>query len=132
MDALNDDRGQAALGVVIALAIAAAAVIGLRAAQGRIVLDARNQRAGEAAVEAAAQSVADVYALRPASAKELVVDPRVVENARAAAEELARENGGRGVEQVRLSCDGLRIEARLVLAGHSHHAGFSAPECSRP
>lgn len=129
---MNDERGQAALGMVIALAIAAAAVIGLRAAQTRIVVDARAQRAGEAAVEAAAQAVADLYALRPASAKELVLDPRVVENARAAAEELAMENGGRGVEQVRLSCDGSRIEARLVLAGHSHHAGFTAPECSRP
>jgi hypothetical protein len=132
VDTLNDERGQAALAIVIALAIAASAVIGLRAAQDRIVLDARTQRAGEAAVEAAAQSVADLYALRPTSAKELVLDPRVVENARAAAEELALENGRRGVEQVRLFCDGTRIEARLVLAGHSHHAGFSAPECSRP
>jgi hypothetical protein len=132
VDALSDERGQAALAIVFALAIAATAVIGLGAAQERIVVDARAQRAGEAAVEAAAESVADVYASRPASARELVVDPRVVENARVAAEELARENGGHGVEQVRLSCDGPRIEARLVLAGHSHHAGFSAPECSRP
>jgi hypothetical protein len=120
------------LALVFALAIAASAVIGLRAAQERVVSDARSQRAGEAAVEAAAQSVADRYTLRPASARELVVDPGVLENARAAAEELARENGARGVEQVRLSCDGVRIEARLVLGGHSHRAGFSAPECSPP
>lgn len=132
MDALGDERGQAALAIVFALAIAASAVIGLRAAQERVVIDARAQRAGEAAVEAAAQSVADRYALRPASARELVVDPGVVEDARVAAEELARENGGRGVEQVRLLCEGPRIEARLVLAGRSHRAGFSAPECSPP
>ncbi|MEK6206869.1 MAG: hypothetical protein AABM32_04435 [Chloroflexota bacterium] len=120
------------MAVVLALAIAATAVIGLRAAQDRIVVGARSQRAGEAAVEAAAQSVADLYAARPASARELVADPRVLESARVAAEELARENGGRGVEQVRLMCNGPRIEARLVLAGYSHRAGFSAPECSPP
>ena len=131
VDALSDQRGQATLAIVFALAIAASAVIGLRAAQERIVADARAQRAGEAAVEAAAQSVADLYALRPAAAKELVVDPRIVENARVAAEELARENGGRSVEQVRLLCDGPRIEARLVLAG-TPHAGFSAPNAPCP
>ena len=130
MDTLNDERGQAALAVVVALAIAATAVIGLRAAQEQMVMATRAQRAGEAAVEAAAQSVADVYAARPAAARELVADPRVIERARAAAEELARENGARGVEQVQLTCNGRRIEARLVLDGYSHHAGFSAPECS--
>jgi hypothetical protein len=132
VDPLTDERGQAALAVVFALAIAATAVIGLRAAQERIVLGARAQRAGEAAVEAAAQAVADLYAVRPAAARDLVVDPRVLESARVAAEELARENGGRGVEQVEVMCNGMRIEARLVLAGHSHRAGFSAPECSPP
>lgn len=130
MDSLNDERGQAALAVVIALAIAATAVIGLRAAQERIVTSTQVQRAGEAAVVAAAQSVADFYAARPAAARELVIDPQVLESARAAAEELARENGARGIEQVELICNGTRIEARLVLGGFSHRAGFSAPECS--
>ena len=129
---MSDERGQAILILVLALGIAATAIIGLRAAQDGIVAGARAQRAGEAAVEAAAQSVADVYAARPAAAKELVRDPRVLEAARVAAEELAHENGGRGVEQVRLSCIGDRIEARLVLSGYSHHAGFKAPECSPP
>jgi hypothetical protein len=129
---VNDERGQAILAVVLGLGIAATAIVGLRAAQDRIVTAARAQRAGEAAVEAAAQAVVDLYAARPAAAKELVLDPRVVETARAAAEDLARENGGRGVEQVQLSCVGDRIETRLVLSGHSHHAGFRAPECSLP
>lgn len=129
---MNDERGQAVLAVVLALGIAAAAVVGLRAAQERIVLGARAQRAGEAAVEAAAMSVADAYAARPGAAKELVRDPRVVEIARVAAEELARMNGSYGVEQVQLSCAGDRIETRLVLSGYSHHAGFRAPECSPP
>ena len=129
---MTDERGQAILAVVLALGIAATAIVGLRAAQERIVVGARAQRAGEAAVEAAAQSVADVYATRHAAAKELVLDPRVLEAARVAAEELAQENGSRGVERVELSCTGDRIEARLVLSGYAHHAGFRAPECSPP
>lgn len=129
---MTDERGQAILAVVLALGIAATAIVGLRAAQERIVVGARAQRAGEAAVEAAAQSVADVYALRPAAAKNLVFDPRILEAARVAAEELARENGGRGVERVELLCVGDRIEARLLLNGYAHHAGFRAPECSLP
>ena len=129
---MNDDRGQTIVAVVLALGIAATAIVGLRTAQERIVEATRAQRAGEAAVEAAAQSVADAYAAHPGAAKELVRDPRVVEAARVAAEELARENGGHGVERVQLACAGDRIEARLVLSGHSHHAGFKAPECSPP
>ena len=129
---MSEDSGQAVVAVVLALGIAATAIVGLRAAQERIVLGTRAQRAGEAAVEAAAQSVADAYAAHPAAAKELVLDPRVVDAARVAAEELARENGGHGVERVQLSCAGDRIEARLVLSGYSHHAGFRAPECSPP
>jgi hypothetical protein len=129
---VSEDSGQAVVAVVLALGIAATAIVGLRAAQERIVLGTRAQRAGEAAVEAAAQSVADAYAAHPAAAKELVLDPRVIDAARVAAEELARENRGHGVERVQLSCAGDRIEARLVLSGYTHHAGFRAPECSPP
>ena len=132
MDSVSDDHGQAMVAVVLVLGIAVTAIVGLRAAQEHIVLGARAQRAGEAAVEAAAQSVADVYAAGPARAKDIVLDPRVVEAAEVAAEELARENGGHGVERVQLSCVGDRIEARLVLSGYSHRAGFRAPECSPP
>jgi hypothetical protein len=130
VDPVADERGQAILAVALALGIAATAIVGLRAAQERIVMGARAQRAGEAAVEAAAQAVVDIYAVRPSAAREIVLDLRVLESARAAAEELARENGGRGVEQVQLLCVDDRIEARLVLSGRSHHAGFRAPECS--
>lgn len=129
---MSDEGGQTIVAVVLALGIAAAAIVGLRAAQERIVGGAHAQRAGEAAVEAAAQSVADVYAARPTAARELVLDPRVLEAARVSAEELAHENGGRGVERLELSCVGDRIEARLVLNGYAHHAGFRAPECSPP
>jgi hypothetical protein len=132
VDAVTDERGQAILAVVVALGIAATAIVGLRAAQERIVAGAHAQRAGEAAVEAAAQAVADVYATRPAGAKELVLDPRILETARVAAEELARENGASGVERLELACVGDRIEARLVLGGYAQHAGFRASECSLP
>jgi hypothetical protein len=130
VDAVSDERGQALLVAVLALAVAAAAVIGLRAAQERIVVAARAQRAGEAAVEAAAQAVADRYGTHAGAARELVADPLVLEAARIAAEELARVNGASGVEQVQLVCAGNRIEARLLLNGYSHRAGFRAPECS--
>ena len=118
------------LAVVLAIGIAATAIVGLRSAQDRVVAGTRSQRAGEAAVEAATQSVADAYAAHPAAAKDLVVDPRVLESARVAAEELARENGETSGERVQLTCIGGRIEARLILNGYSHHAGFRAPECS--
>jgi hypothetical protein len=130
MDPVNGERGQALILAVLALAIAATAVIGLRTAQDRIVMSARTQRAGEAAVEAAAQAVADLYSRHLVAAAQLASDPRTLEAARIAAEELARSNGASGVEQVQVICAANRIEARLVLNGYSHHAGFSAPECS--
>jgi len=127
---VREERGQAVLVVVLALAISAAAVIGLRTAQDRIVVAAHAQRAGEAAVEAAAQAVADLYGSHAVAPAKLVTDPRALEAARSAADELARLNGASGVAQVELVCANKRIEARLVLDGYSHHAGFSAPECS--
>jgi hypothetical protein len=129
---VKDERGQAVLAVVLALGIAASAMVGLRAAQDRIIAGAHADRAGEAAVEAAAQSVADAYAARPSTAKALVFDPRVIEAARSAAEELAMENGESGIERMEVSCAGDRIEVRLALTGRAHHAGFRAPECSQP
>ena len=131
MDAVSEERGQAHFIVVLALAIGAIAVVGLRMAQDRIVRDALVQRAGEAAVEAAAGSLADAYAARPEAAPEIPFDPLALETARGAASELASINGAPGIEQLVVLCADGRIEARLVLAGHEHHAGFTAPECFR-
>ena len=127
---MNDEGGQALVPVVLAFAIAAVAIVGLRAAQDRVVAGARAERTGEAAALAAAQSVADLYAVRPSAARELVVDARVIETARIAAEQLAHENGGRRVDDLRLMCAGARIVVLLTVNGHSHHAGFNAAECS--
>jgi len=65
------------------------------------------------------------------SAADLPADARTVEDARISAEDLAHQNGAGGVEAITVVCAAGRIEARLVLAGYAHRAGFSAPECSR-
>jgi len=120
------------------------AVVGLREAQSRLIASATSRRAGEAAVEAAAASLADAYVAHLSSTKgpgsdarptpnvpDLIAQPQVIEAARIAADSLARENAAGRVESLSTSCTGGRVEVRLVLNGFPHHAGFSAPECSR-
>jgi len=146
MDAVTDERGQTLIVVVFLLGIAAVVVVGLRAGQERFFATARSHRAGEAAVEAASASLADAYvayleAIRSRSQERprptpnvpaLMADPRTIETARVAADELARENGAGPIETINVACGSGRVEARLTLAGYSHHAGFTAPECSQP
>jgi hypothetical protein len=146
MDALNDDRGQALAVVVLLLAIASATVAGLHAGQERLVAATRSHRAGEAAVEAASASLADAYVAHlaavgarsrdasppAANVGRLVADPRVVDDARMAANDLARENRSGPIEAIAVGCAAGRVEVRIALAGYSHRAGFDAPECSRP
>ena len=145
MGALSDDRGQTLLITAVLIGIAVVAVVGLREAQSRLIANATSHRAGEAAVEAAAASLADAYvahlssheakgsgAPRPtANVRALIAEPQVIESARIAADSLARENGAGGVESVSTSCSDGRVEARLTLDGFPPHAGFPAPECSR-
>ena len=146
MVALSDERGQALVIVVLLLGIAAASVVGLRAAQDRIVAAAREQRAGEAAVEAAAASLADAYVAQVAAAgtrapesprstpdllPRLVADPRVIQAARMAADDVARANDARPTDSLEATCSERRVEARLTLRGYPHRAAFAAPECSR-
>ena len=146
MDAVTDERGQTLIVVVFLLGIAAVVVVGLRAGQERFFVTARTHRAGEAAVEAASASLADAYvahlaAIRSRSQERprptsnvpaLMADPRTIETARVVADELARENGAGRIEAINVACGSGRVEARLTLAGYSHHAGFTAPECSQP
>jgi len=143
--ALSDERGQALVIVVLLLGIAAASVVGLRAAQDRVVAAAREQRAGEAAVEAAAASLADAYVAQVAAAgarapeaprstpdvPRLLADPRVVQAARSAADDVARANDARPTDWLEAACSERRVEARLALRGYPHRAAFAAPECSR-
>ena len=141
---VRDERGQALVIVVLVLGIAAVALVGLRAGQERIVTAARVQRAGEAAVEAAAASLADAYVADAAAARargsprstadvwRVVADPLVIEAARSAAADAARANLAGPSESLELTCGEGRIEARLTLHGSPHRAAFAAPECSRP
>lgn len=132
MGAVKGDRGQALLLVVVALGISAAVIVGLRYAQDRVVTVARVQRAGEAAVEAAAAAVADRYIRDRGSAKNLPHDDRVLEDARAAAQDLARKNGGGAIDSLAVTCTQVGLEVSLVMNGHTHRAGFDASECSQP
>jgi hypothetical protein len=142
---LEGDEGQGLVVAVFVLAIAAVSIVGLQAAQARIFAGARSQRAGEAAAEAALASVADAYVAylsairaRPGMSARpspdivgLVSDRRVVADATAAAEALARANGGERIGSLTLTCAGGRVEAWVTVDDRPHHAGFSAPECSR-
>jgi len=139
MDAVTDERGQTLIVVVFLLGIAAVVVVGLRAGQERFFVTARTHRAGEASLADA--YVAYLEAIRSRSQERprptpnvpaLMADPRTIETARVAADELARENGAGPIETINVACGSGRVEARLTLAGYSHHAGFTAPECSQP
>jgi predicted lipid-binding transport protein (Tim44 family) len=145
MGTMTQDDGQALLVAVLLLAIAAVGVVGLRAVQDRFAADARIQRAGEAAVEAAVAAVADAYVAHVVSGRaagqgaetvanvhELLAEPRTLNAARAAADDLARANGFGPVESLDLSCGAGMVEAQLGLLGRRHRAGFAAAECSRP
>jgi len=146
MDALTaDDRGQTLVITALLMAIAVVAVVGLREAQSRLIANTVSHRAGEAAVEAAAASLADAYVAHLSSLRArgsdgpratadvpgLISRPEVIESARIAADGLARENGAGRVESLSTTCGNGRVEVWLILQGFPHHAGFPAPECSR-
>lgn len=131
---MNDDRGQALILAVFALAIAATAILGLRAAQTRLLAGAGDESAGEAAVEAAASVYAD--ALAPsgrwdASRRAWVDDPAVVVAARAAAIEAARANGREAAVEPRAVVSGGVIEVELALGGRRYRADVPVTCCPR-
>ncbi|HET7700155.1 MAG TPA: hypothetical protein VFM06_04725 [Candidatus Limnocylindria bacterium] len=138
---MSDERGQALVVAVLFLAVAAVAIVGLRAAQDRIASVAGHRRAGEAAVEAATAVIADAYVeeLRRALLSEppatpdvagAVGDGRALESARAAASELSLRNGGTVVSSIGVRCADGAVTVSLVLSGASYRAGFAASECS--
>lgn len=144
---MRDDRGQALVLAVLALGIAAATIVGLRAAQDRILMDARERRAGEAAVEAAGAAVADAQVVFLATLRDeagqprgmpsraeldgFVSDPLVVERARAAAGELAGANGGGTVSGFSIHAWTTTIEIALALGPHRQRASIDS-RCCRP
>jgi hypothetical protein len=130
----DGDRGQALIVTVLFLAIAAAALSGLRLAQDRIFAAARERRAGEAAVEAATAVIADAYTVARGSRAEdiaaAVADPSAREAAREAAQAMSTANGGGGVSDVSAQCRPRSVDVAITLGGRIYRAGFEA-SCSQ-
>jgi hypothetical protein len=144
VDAVNGDRGQALVIAAILIGIGALSIVGLRVVQDRVLANARAQDAGEAAVEAAAAAVADLYVERLDSVRArafdapapkvdvagLLADPATRETARAAAAEAAARNGAVFDGTVEARCAGGSIEVELHHTGKLHRAAVQAEACS--
>ena len=128
---MTEDRGQALVVAVLALAFAATAIVGLSAAQDRILADTRDRRAGEAAVEAAGASLADALVGHTRAPDAVAGDPLVVERARAAADRLSATNGGAPVRELSVDAVGGGLEVTLRMGRHLHRAAVGAT-CCRP
>ncbi|MDE3113522.1 MAG: hypothetical protein KGN00_02260 [Chloroflexota bacterium] len=135
MDALTSDRGQALVLAAVLLAVAAVALVGLRAVSDRILAIARDDRAGEAAVAAAGAVVADLQLARAhelghdldrAETAQFVADPAVTNAARDAAVRLARAHGRSDPAGIEVLSFGYEIEVHLTLAGRPHTALLEA------
>jgi len=147
MDAVTGDRGQALVLAVLVLAVAAVTIVGLRAAQERILADVRERRAGEAAIEAAGAALADaqlgfVGSLRDelggrrtlatrAEIETFAADPLVAERARTAAEALSTANGGPAVGTIQISLGGRTLELAMTVGAHQQRAAIEAACCLR-
>ncbi|HUG05758.1 MAG TPA: hypothetical protein VMQ78_04400 [Candidatus Limnocylindria bacterium] len=142
---MSGERGQALVVAALLMGIGALAIVGLRSAQDRVLATAREQNTGEAAVEAAAAAVADVYVARLDSLRArafelprptldvagMLTDPATREAARAAAAEAAAHNGGMFDGAVEVRCAGTTIEIELTHAGRRHRAALPADTCSQ-
>jgi type II secretory pathway component PulK len=126
-----DDRGQALVLAVLALGLAAATIVGLQAAQDRILRDAHERRAGEAAVEAAGAALADAQIGFTGSLDDFAADPLVAERARAAAEQLSALNGGAPVRDLTIDAGTREIEVALSIGAHRQRAAVETT-CCRP
>jgi hypothetical protein len=131
---VNDDRGQALLVTVVVLAIAAATLSGLRLAQDRILAEARERRAGEAAVEAATAVIADAYIVARGSRSDdiaaAVAEPWARQAARDAAQAMSGANGGGLVSDVTAQCRARSVDVAITLGDRVYRAGFEAT-CSQ-
>ncbi|MDP9246240.1 MAG: hypothetical protein M3O64_06240 [Chloroflexota bacterium] len=142
---MTDDRGQALVLAVLALGLAAATIVGLEAAGDRILRDAKERRAGEAAVEAAGAAVADamvdlVASLRDARGntrampthdelEALVGDVLVMARAQAAADALSAVNGGGPVRDLEVRRASRAIEIVLSVGAHRQRAAIGTRCC---
>ncbi len=144
---MSGDRGQALVLAVLALALAAVTIVGLREAQDRILADARERRAGEAAIEAAGEALADAQVDFIASLRDelgtrrsvpsltelaqLVADPLVVERSRAAAAELSAANGGGPIRDLEITAGPRSLDLALTVGAHRQRAAIGTTCCRR-
>jgi hypothetical protein len=131
VDAVSGERGQALVLAVLALGLAAMAIVGLQAAQDRILRDAHERRAGEAAVEAAGAAVADELIHFTGSLDVFAADPLVAERARAVADELSAANGGSPVRDLTITPGARDVDIGLSMGAHRQRASIEAT-CCRP
>ena len=133
---MTDDRGQALVFAVLILGLAAAALIGLRDVQERILDAVRDDRAGEAAAAAAGMVVSDAMFAGTARAGDhlsqeatagLASDEDLTAAARSAAAQIALENGRPEPSEVSVHAYGYEIEVHLTLAGRQHIALLEPP-----
>jgi len=141
---VRGERGQALLIAALLIGIGALAIVGLRVVQDRVLANAQTRGAGEAAVEAAAASIADAYIAHLDSLRahafdvprptvdvaRVVTHPATLEAARAAASEAAARNGGVFDGVVAARCVGTTIEIELNHAGRLHRAALPVDACS--
>ena len=130
---MSGERGQALVVAALLIGIGAVAIVGLRAAQERVLDRALTRSAGEAAVEAAAAVVADAYIAHLDSVRARAFEvprPTVGEAARIAAAEVAAASGAVFADAVDARCDGRSIVIELRHAGRLHRAALEADACS--
>jgi hypothetical protein len=141
---VTGDRGQALVLAVLALGLAATTIVGLQAAGERILRDAQERRAGEAAVEAAGAAVADAFVDLVASVREergaravptrdelaaFVADGLMRARAQTAADALSVMNGGGPVRDLELERASGAIEIALSLGAHRQRAAVGVRCC---
>ena len=146
MDAVTADRGQALVIAVLALGIAAVTIVGLRAAQDRVLSDAHERRAGEAAVEAAGATLADALVDLAASLRDrgnvravptrvelesFIADPLIVERSRRSANDLSAANGGGPVRDLVITVGARTIDISLWAGAHRQGASIETACCRR-
>lgn len=126
------------------MGVGAAAIVGLRAAQDRVLESAAARDAGDAAIEAAAVVVADAYVAHLDAVRTrtldvprptpdiagLLADPALREAARSAAVELAALNGAVFTGVIDARCAGGAIEIELRHSRRLHRVAVEAEACS--
>lgn len=130
MDALTSERGQALVLAAVVVALAALTVAGLRQTQDLLIERVRDERAGEAAVEAAGAVVADRLGAG-ADPLELVDDAAARSAALLAATEAAAANGRGAPSDVRLLLAPEAVEVELRQAGRLQRAAVPWSCCRR-